>query len=107
MSTRVKSSDRNSTRRAFLRKGAEVVSAVCVFPIVSHAAESSQSCIQPASQPLLQSLNYQAVSPDPAKACKGCAFFSADTTSASCGKCMIASGPVDATGHCDSWAARP
>lgn len=94
------------SRRVVLRQGAQLLSAACALPLVSHAATPTQSCVQPASQGLLQSLNYMAVSSDSAKACRGCAFFTADSANGSCGNCMIATGPVDATGHCDSWTAK-
>jgi hypothetical protein len=35
-----------------------------------------------------------------------CGFFTRDDNKPGCGACTIMSGPVDQTGHCDSWSAR-
>jgi hypothetical protein len=56
---------------------------------------------------LRKASNYAEEAPDPAKNCTGCGFFQADPANATCGKCEIFIGPVNARGHCDSWAAKP
>ncbi|HEY0958985.1 MAG TPA: high-potential iron-sulfur protein [Novosphingobium sp.] len=52
-----------------------------------------------------RSLGFVDTAPDPRKRCGLCVFFT--STSGDCGKCQLLSGgPVPATGHCDSWAAK-
>jgi hypothetical protein len=55
---------------------------------------------------LRQASHYVEQAPDPAKNCTGCGFFTADPNGGRCGKCEIFIGPVNAAGHCDSWAAK-
>ena len=68
------------------------------------AARAAGSCVQPESEALRASVNYVNPSADPAVACTHCAFFTADSAGGACGSCQILSGPVDATGHCDSFS---
>ncbi|MEO7247654.1 MAG: hypothetical protein ABIW31_04300 [Novosphingobium sp.] len=68
------------------------------------------ACYDPAALPLSQkgmrkSLQFVAVSTDPAKRCGLCAFFKA--SGAGCGTCQILNGPVAAESACDSFAAKP
>jgi len=94
-------------RRVVIRQGITLLSSAFAFPAVLHAAASAaESCLKPSSQALMQSLNYMTQSKDPSKPCMGCAFFTVNAAGGSCGTCMIANGPVDPTGHCDSWAAK-
>ena len=53
---------------------------------------------------LAASLKYTEHSPDPAKPCSGCGFFTAG--SGGCGSCSIFNSNVNANGHCDSWAPK-
>jgi hypothetical protein len=69
----------------------------------ARAARAAESCTQPESESLRASLNYAATAADPAAACAHCAFFTAGPAGA-CGSCTILGGPVDATGHCDSFS---
>lgn len=68
------------------------------------------ACYDPASLPAAQrnmrrSLGFVDTAPDARKRCGLCAFFT--SASGDCGKCQLLSGgPVPATGHCDSWAAK-
>ena len=55
---------------------------------------------------LRKASNYVEEAPDPAKNCTGCGFYTADPAGGVCGKCEIFLGPVNARGHCDSWAAK-
>ncbi len=55
---------------------------------------------------LRQASHYVEEAPDPAKNCTGCGFFTAGEGGSNCGKCEIFLGPVNARGHCDSWAAK-
>lgn len=93
-------------RRFVIGRGVQAISAALLLPLVTRRAGAAEACVKPASESLLKSLNYVPVAADAAKSCKACAFFTADAASAACGGCMIASGPVNATGHCDSWVAK-
>jgi hypothetical protein len=53
---------------------------------------------------LRASLNYTEQSPDAAKSCAACAFFTAGP--GGCGSCQILSGPANSKGHCDSWGPK-
>jgi hypothetical protein len=54
-----------------------------------------------------KSVHYVERSSDPAKMCKGCAFFTPADDGGACGKCqMFSGGPANADGHCDSWAGK-
>jgi len=59
-----------------------------------------------AENSLRKASKYVEEAPDAAKNCLGCGFFQADPANATCGKCEIFIGPVNARGHCDSWAAK-
>ena len=89
-------------RRALLRRILQVSVSLAVAPAALRAAES---CVDPASESLRTSLHYSNPSPKSGETCSGCGFFGGDGKAA-CGNCQIMSGPVDAGGHCDSWAAK-
>ena len=72
---------------------------------LARVARAAGSCVQPDSEALRASVNYVQASPDPTTACARCAFFTADAAGGACGNSQILSGPVDATGHCDSFSA--
>jgi hypothetical protein len=67
-------------------------------------AQAQTSCVDPSSESLRESLNYHDPSSNPDEPCKGCGFFS--VSEASCGYCMIMTGPVSSTAHCDSWSSK-
>jgi len=93
-------------RRVVLRRALQLSAALVVAPAVIRRAHAADSCVDPSSESLRTSLHYTGSAPDPKQACKLCGFFTADTGKPSCGNCMIMSGPVDQTGHCDSWSAK-
>jgi hypothetical protein len=74
------------------------------------APGSSNTCADPAALPLMQrnrrrSLGYAEPSPDPARHCSLCSFFTA--SGPACGTCaMLSGGPVSAGGLCSSFAAK-
>lgn len=98
----------NKSRRDILALAAAVPAAL-VFGAAASAA-SPAVCYDPNTLPLSQksrrrSLGYVDVSPEPAKKCGGCAFFTA--TQPGCGKCALFSGgPVNASGYCRSFAPK-
>ena len=92
-------------RRVVLRRAMQIAAAVAIVPQVVRTARADDSCVDASSESLRGSLNYISVSANPAEPCSGCGFFTADAGKPACGGCVIMSGPVDAAGHCDSWAA--
>jgi High potential iron-sulfur protein len=90
------------TRRAILRCGVQVLSALAVAPLAGGRAGAA-ACSDASSESLRASLNYQDASPVPAQSCSACAFF---TAGGKCGNCSIMSDKVDPKGHCDSWSAK-
>jgi hypothetical protein len=93
-------------RRVVLRRALQVSAALVVAPAALRRAHAADSCVDPDSESLRNSLHYASSAKDPKQACKLCSYFTADTKKAACGNCMIMSGPVDQTGHCDSWSAK-
>jgi hypothetical protein len=92
-------------RREVLRRGVGLVSAFAVLPLIAAAAKAAEpACVEHASEPLREGLNYADPSPNAAQACSGCGFFKA--TTGACGDCQIMTGPVAGTAHCDSWSAK-
>jgi len=71
---------------------------------LARAARAAGSCVEPDSESLRASLNYVNPAADAAAACAHCAFFTADPAGGACGACKIMAGPVDSTGHCDSFS---
>ena len=92
-------------RRVVLRRAVQIAAAMAIAPQIIRGARAEDSCVDASSESLRGSLNYTSVSVNPAQPCSGCGFFTADAGKAACGACVIMSGTVDATGHCDSWAA--
>ena len=88
------------TRRRLLQALPLGLGGVALAPS-THAAGG---CVQPESESMRASVNYVGTAADPAAACARCAYFSADPAGGACGSCQILSGPVDATGHCDSFS---
>jgi len=74
------------------------------------ATARAQACYDPAAlsfslRSRRRTLGFVEVAPDPARACKGCEFFTAST--GACGACkLMTGGPVTAGSTCNSWAAR-
>ena len=100
------------SRRTLLAAACQIPVAT-VFAVISGCADKkpSAACANPgqlsdSETGLRASLQYTDQSPDPAKACGGCAYFRRATETAECGNCQILNGPVDAQGHCTSWSAK-
>ena len=90
------------TRRRLLHRA---LGAGLVGIALPRAGRVAEACVEPGSESLRDSLNYVSTTADPSAACARCAFFTAGTAGGGCGNCQILSGPVDATGHCDSFSA--
>ena len=71
---------------------------------LARAGRTAEACVLPESESLRASLNYASTAADPEVACARCVFFAADPAGGGCGVCQILGGPVDATGHCDSFS---
>lgn len=89
------------SRRQLLLRAVPLTFAGFAF---ARAVRAADACVQPASESLRASLNYVGASADPAVACAHCAFFTADPAGPACGACQMLGGPVDITGHCDSFS---
>jgi len=94
------------TRREVLLRGASFVTAVSLLTLATRTTAAESACVQIDSQPLREALSYADPSPDAAQTCRNCSFFTVKAGS-SCGPCVIMSGPVNATAHCESWSKRP
>jgi hypothetical protein len=79
----------------------------CALPLgfagVTLARQAPAGCVEPESESLRASLKYVTTAADQAATCTHCAFYTAMSGGA-CGTCTILGGPVDATGHCDSFS---
>lgn len=63
--------------------------------------------VDPSQESMRETLHYTEASPNQATVCEGCTYSTFSNASAVCGTCSIFSGgPVNAHGHCDSWAKR-
>ena len=94
------------TRRAAIACLLRAASATGASVLMASVARGGSDCATPESESLRHSLNYVVPSPDPKQQCHLCSFFTASDQAAGCGQCIILSTPVDATGHCSSWASR-
>lgn len=93
-------------RRVLLRRALQLSLGVATLPRLLSAAAAADSCVDPQSESLRASLHYANPSAVANQSCSGCGFFTGDSARPACGSCVIMSGPVDATGRCDSWSAR-
>lgn len=69
--------------------------AVCADP---HNLTASENALR-------QGAHYVEHSTQPDKTCSKCSFF-AEASAAACGVCQIFQGPVNRSGHCDSFSAK-
>ena len=99
------------SRRSLLAGGCAITGALLLSACSKKSAQQAGGCVDhesltEAERSLRTSMNYTDAAPDPAQACGGCAFFHASETAASCGRCDILLGAVDAKGHCQSWSRK-
>lgn len=92
-------------RRYFLQRAIGLIPIVYFAPALLQQARAAASCVDPDSESLRTSMHYVAKSSDANKECGTCGFFTPSDPK-SCGECQIMSGPVDFTGHCDSWSPK-
>ncbi|MBL8645411.1 MAG: high-potential iron-sulfur protein [Rhodospirillaceae bacterium] len=105
--------DTSVSRRAVLGRAAAIPVAGAALWALSACDDTPkvEACAGPnnltvSENTLRKASNYVEQAADPAKNCLGCGFFTPGEGGARCGKCEIFLGPVNAQGHCDSWAAR-
>lgn len=96
----------DNTRRRFLQIAA--VAPIAAIGIGKLAPARADTCSDPASlsaaqKSLRASLDFEAVSREPGKACGLCAFFKG---TGDCGKCEILTSQVSARSICSSFAAK-
>lgn len=100
------------SRRTLLAGACQVPAATFLVLLGGCAAKKQSSvCADPdqlteSEISLRASLQYTDQSPDPAKACGGCAYFHPASNNAECGNCQILNGPVHVKGRCTSWSAK-
>lgn len=92
------------SRRGLLRTSLQVTLAGTIATAGIAAAEGTSCPNATMDAGLASSLHYADASPDPGKSCSGCGFFTAGD--GGCGSCQIFNSPVNAKGHCDSWAMK-
>lgn len=98
-------SNRSLSRRTLLGSGLPLLAGGAVFmPLLARAADAACHDATAEDQGLRQSLNYAEASPDPAKTCGDCGFYSGERTG--CGDCQIFHGKANGKGHCDSWSPK-
>lgn len=102
----------NWTRRTLLARACQLpATTLFVFTAGYTDKKQAAACADPAQlsdsdNSLRTSLQYTDLAADPAKACLGCAYFQSSGETVECGKCVILSGTVAATGRCMSWTAK-
>ena len=67
---------------------------------------SDTSGISETDLKMRETLKYVAQSPDPAKLCDNCKFWTPPPAGKQCGGCQLIKGPINPKGHCTSWFAR-
>jgi hypothetical protein len=99
------------SRRTLLRRGVQLPlgSLVLATGVVSAASAAEKVCVDmktldSGAKSIRDSLHYVEMSPDPAKTCGACGFFTEPKDG--CGSCMIFQGPANAKGHCESWSPK-
>ncbi len=107
-------SSTNVTRRAVLDRSLQLPAAGVALWALSACGEGEQKivCAGPnnltfAENSLRQASHYVEEAPDPTKSCTQCSFFKPVDAGSICGPCEIFVGPVNARGHCDSFAVKP
>jgi hypothetical protein len=63
--------------------------------------------LSPADLQVRTALAYADVSPDPTKVCLICQQFLPAPTAGSCGTCKVVKGPINPSGNCKSFVAKP
>ena len=81
--------------------------AACDSDSESSMVCADESLMTSADKSLRTTLQYTEMSPDPAKTCSDCEFFTA-TAATGCGSCEMFGGkPANSAGYCVSWSVDP
>lgn len=67
---------------------------------------SDYSGLTQAEIDIRSNFNYLKVSPDPAKLCDNCFYWTEPEGDSPCGGCTIIKGPIHAKGYCNQWAVQ-
>jgi hypothetical protein len=65
------------------------------------------SSMAPADVSVRTALAYVDVSTEPGKTCSNCQQFVAPAAAGTCGTCKVVKGPINPTGNCKSFVAKP
>lgn len=63
--------------------------------------------LAPADLTIRTTLAYVDVSVEPGKTCSNCQQFNAPPTPGTCGTCKVLKGPINPSGYCKSFVAKP
>ncbi len=108
--------EKNTLRRTFLLKclqfpiggGVLLGLAACGRESENLMVCADESSMTSAEKSLRTTLQYTETSPDPAKTCLDCEFFTAATEGAGCGACEMFGGKqANSGGYCVSWSVDP
>lgn len=102
----------NLSRRKLLERGLQLPLGgvlLATAATVQTASAADKVCADPKQmdsdkRSIREALNYVEKATDPKMSCGTCGFFMPDGSG--CGSCMIFTGPANANGHCESWAAK-
>jgi hypothetical protein len=100
-----------SNRRRFLSMAAGGIPFALAGLAFGSTAARAATCYDPELLPRSQKnrrrgLGFEEQSPDPARECRGCAFFTPGEEDG-CGECMMLDYTVSASGTCTSFTPRP
>jgi hypothetical protein len=100
--------------RRQLLSNASALSALAVFGAAacSKSGPATLSCadtssMAPADVSVRTALAYVDVSTEPGKTCSNCQQFVAPAAAGTCGTCKVVKGPINPTGNCKSFVAKP
>jgi hypothetical protein len=80
-------------------------SAACNKPAPLACVDTS--ALSPADVQVRTALGYADASPDPSKICLNCQQFLPSPTAGTCGACKVVKGPINPSGNCKSFVAKP
>jgi hypothetical protein len=100
------------SRRELLRHGAVFGALILTETACGRTQPAPLSCtdtssLSPAEVTLRTTLGYSDHSTEPARQCRACLQFVAPPTEGQCGTCKIVKGPINPSGNCKSFVARP
>jgi len=100
--------------RRELLSNASALGALAVFGATacSKSGPAKLSCadtssMAPADVSVRTALAYVDVSTEPGKSCNSCQQFVAAAAAGTCGTCKVVKGPINPTGYCKSFVAKP